>query len=218
AQTGLRDYPGDERSIATALQNSPTDSGALLQRGRLLAAKHHYPEAVQAMDATLAADPHMAAAWLLRGQLLLLQGDSRQSVASLKKGMESAPRQLERPQLAALLAALAEAQIRLGDATAAATTLKQIDARFRDTVLSRFLRARLVMHNKDYSSAVASLQLLLKERTDFLPARMMLAQALLARGDAAWASEELTHLLAQHPEYLAARKLLAEADLQLHDP
>ncbi len=218
AQAGLHDYASADRSIAAALQSSPTDSGALLQRARLLAAEHRYPEAVQATDATLAVDPHMAAAWLVRGQLLLLQGDNRQSVAALQKSMESAPRQLERPRLAALLAALAEGQIRLGDATAAATTLKQIDARFRDSVLSRFLRARLAMLNKDYDSAVTSLQLLLKDRSDMLPARMMLAQALLARGDTLWASEELKHLVAQHPDSLAARKLLAEADLKLHDP
>ena len=140
-----------------------------MQRARLIAAERNYAQAMQATDAALAVDPHMAAAWLLRGQLLLLQGDSRQSIVAFQKGLETAPRQLERPHLGELLGALTEAQIQSGDATAAALTLKQVDTRFPNSPMGRFLRARLAMLNKDYDSAVASLQVMLGAQQD--PAR-----------------------------------------------
>ncbi len=218
AQMGVEDYTAAERSVATALQAAPADPGALLQRARVIAAERNYAEALKATDTVLAVDAHMAAAWLLRGQLLLLQGDGRQSTAAFQKGLETAPRQLERPHLGELLGALTEAQIQSGDATAAAMTLKQVDARFPNSPMSRFLRARLAMLNKDYDSAVASLQVMLGAQADFLPGRILLAQALLAKGNAVWARDELVHVVAQHPQNLAARKLLAQVDLQLHDP
>jgi putative PEP-CTERM system TPR-repeat lipoprotein len=218
AQMGSEDYTTAEHTIASALQAAPSDPNALLQRARLIATERNYAEAVKATDAVLAVDPHMAAAWLLRGQLLLLQSDSRQSIVALQKGLETAPRQLERPHLGELLGALTEAQIQSGDATAAAMTLKQVDTRFPNSPMSRFLRARLAMLNKDYESAVASLQVMLGAQEEFLPGRILLAQALLAKGNAVWARDELVHVVAQHPQNLAARKLLAQVDLQLHDP
>jgi len=218
AQIGKKQFDDAAQSVAAGLLAAPDNAELLLQRARLLAVQAHSDEAMEAVGNALHADPRLAAAWMLRGQLLLRKGAYEEAVVALKKGRETGLVQLNLRQYGALLETLADAQLGNRDAQGAAETIQELETRFPKAPAGRFLHARMAMLKQDYATAVNDLQQVLEMVPGFVPARLMLGAAFLYGGEPKHAQTELSGLLTKDPSNLAARKLLAQVDLALRKP
>lgn len=177
-----------------------------------------FDEALALVGAAIARRPDFALGWLLRGTVFARRGQFAQADLALRKALDHAQSQLTTSQMTGLFVTLVETRLANGDVNGAAAVQAQLERLEPNSVISRFVSARVEFARQDYAAAIADLQRLLVAEPTFLPARFLLARALLTQGSLEQSQQELARVVLASPANLEARKLLGQVWLQLGRP
>lgn len=130
--------PGARAEWAAAAErlDGRGDAASLRERGRALALLGRVPEALEALDRSLASEPGSGDALTWRGEALLLSGDGEAAARELRKAAALAP---DRPWAKLLLAV---ARLTRGDTDGAARELSRLDGVPEAAVIAALLEGQ----------------------------------------------------------------------------
>ncbi|WP_050985371.1 XrtA/PEP-CTERM system TPR-repeat protein PrsT [Rubrivivax gelatinosus] len=202
-----------EAVLKQALSADPANSSARLLMARLTAGKGDTRDAQAQVEALLKDDPKRREAWLLKAELLWVgQGDADAGRKAFEQALVVDPRYVQAHSgLATLL--LQRGQVDAFKARVA--EMKKVLPGHPDT---RFYEAQVALLDKDYRSARAIVQQLLKARRAGPRTLQLAATIELLDGSTLQAQRYLTEALDLAPGQTGARRLLAEAYLRAGDP
>jgi len=143
-------------AVDAALKFNPESLSAKLLRVRLLAAAGQLQEAGVLLDGVVGANPRVAAAWQLRGDLKRSEGRVEEAMAAYAKAIELDAKDVG-PRAAALEVLFAK-----GDLTAAAQQLEQLQKVAPNHPRTIFFTAVMALERKQLDKAREGAQKLLK--------------------------------------------------------
>lgn len=203
-----------EEAYRAALGADPSSSEARTRLAEALATEGKMAEARQELDTVLSRDPRFARAWRARAAIDGSQGQYPQMEHALRTAVTYAPGQLDIPQQALLLDALAETRIKLGDLAGAQAAYKSLTAIAPEAPVVGLVAGQLALAQHQYDAAVESFQAVVDTDPQLGRARLLLAQALMEAGDLGHAQAVLSSVLQDNPDDSDARKLLARVRLR----
>ncbi|NKN34301.1 XrtA/PEP-CTERM system TPR-repeat protein PrsT [Marichromatium bheemlicum] len=208
---------GDDEGAATraeaALAADQTSPRAQLAMARVLleAAEIDAARAL-AEQASSAEDPAVAAgAWVLLAELARDAGDLDAAEAAYGKAL-SAPTERIRAQLGRTYV-----RIQAGKFEVAQADIDRLRRLLKDSPLVDYAQGMLDYSNRDFASAIESLDAALGASPDFAPALYLAGATRLALNEPELAQIHLQRAVSERPDDLAARRLLATALLRLGD-
>lgn len=204
-------------AVDKAVAAAPDDPDVIVESVRLDAASGHGESALKAPERVASAPAAHARALFLRGIVQMSLGTVREARDTLKAA-QAESRTLRAPEQLALAVAYTEVELALSDAAAAEQGLKQIEAWAPQSTVSHYMRARVAMLKRDFETAVAECQRVLRLDSHHVQAQLLLASAHVSAGALEQAQNTLTRLLASNPDTVAARKLLAQVYLGRNQP
>lgn len=201
-----------QQAIDAALTSVPEFAPAQLLQARAIAGRRDYPDATKLVDALLARDPSMHEAWMLKGEMSLVQKDPKAAEASFKKALDA--------QRAYVPAHMALINLRLadGDVAGAKTQLEQMRAAAPNHPVTTFAHAQVLFRSGELTQARELTQQLLR-MAPASPAVLLLAGAIEAQGGSlVLAERQMSTALQAMPDLVPARINLAQVYLRLGQP
>lgn len=202
ALLGLGRPANSRELLEAALAKHPDSPDALVELARLTALAQKSEEASRYLDRAIANSPKHVEAWLLKGDLARVVGDTKGDLAANQKVLEIHPSNLRaRLNIASLHIendALDEAKKILAQARAIAPG----DPR------AIHLQALTDFRAKDYKSANEKIQILLKGAPNYMPGVLLAGAVLSELGSYEQAQAHVARVLGVAPGNHYARKLL----------
>jgi tetratricopeptide (TPR) repeat protein len=187
-------------ALARKLRADPATAGeASVVLAECLARFGYSDGALKLLDATVAAHPDAAEAWLARGRLLQIAGRIREAEESLTAALKNAGGRLTLIQHLNAAGALGDLQLARGDVAAARATYDAMLPLAPDSVAGLLLGARLTLADGKAAEAVKQLQALLARDASIDNVRMALASAQLAAGTFEQAAQQIAELVGKNP-------------------
>jgi len=180
-----------------------------LLQARLEAASGQVDQALNRVQAVLAADAGNPEAWLLQAELASRLGRSAEAVAAYQRALAAQPR------LVRAHSALIALHLGQRDLVAANTQLQALQKVAPQHPLTKLLEGQVAFVQGDLATADARFQQVLAWSPDNVLAMQSAGAVALRRNEAARAERLLARLLQLAPEQRLARRLLAQAQLQL---
>ena len=198
---------------ASALQDDPSSSRALVLQAQIALATSRVDDAVQLIERALAAHPDAIEAWDLKADLLLfVKKDRAGAVAAYEQALARNPRNL--PIHSKLIATaigakdLATAQARLAKVIAIAPT----------SLPRRYFEARLQFERGDFDAARGAVMNALSEYPNDLRSLLLSAELDLMAGSTRAAEDSLARAISIAPGLTQTRHMLAKAYLRMGTP
>ena len=207
-----------QREFAAAFAADPSLVAARASELDMLAAQGNRPAALEGLAALTREHADSADAWLAYGAQFAAAGRIRESIDALQSARKLAPLQLDVQKHATLLSALVDLQLmegRLDDARGSSDELNRVAS---DSLLARYVRARIAMAANDHVAAVNLLRQIVQQAPELQQARILLAMSLVAQGNLEQASATLNELIVMAPNNTVARQLFAQVRMRLDDP
>lgn len=199
-------------AIAAALAAKPDFAPALLAQARLQLAGRDVAGALATVDGVIAKDARDRDAWMLKGDILALQGNADGSMQAYRKVIEI------RPDMAAAHAALVNTLIRTGKLDEAGKQLDAMKAVLAKHPRTVFLDLELAYLKKDFKRGRELAQTLLRGMPDN-PAVLQLAGAVEYQLKSLVQAEDyFNKALSKNPNAALARRLLILTHLQAGHP
>ena len=215
---GKNDASAAEQRLAEAFKLAPQDPDVLLERARVLAARGDASAALALPEQLTEEQRQRGGALLLRGTVLIQQGNQAAARDALTAALDSGNRSLSLREQLVTAAALTEVRLALQQVAEAQESLRFLESRAPDSVVTHYLRARVAMAKGDAPAAVGDAQRALSASPDHVPSLMLLAAAHLTQQSYEQAEDVLDRVVAANPQNLAARKLLAQVHLGRNRP
>jgi cellulose synthase operon protein C len=212
-----QNFDAARAAIDKAVAAAPDDPDVIVESARVDAATGKGDSALHAPERVADSPAAHARAMFMRGIVQMSLGTAREARDTLKAAQSEA-RTLRAPEQLAIAVAYTEVELALNDASAAEQGLKQIEAWAPGSTVSHYMRARVAILKRDYETAVAECQRVLRIEPQHVQAQLLLASAHVSAGALEQAQDTLTRLLASKPDAVAARKLLAQVYLGRNQP
>jgi len=201
------DRPADARRVLQELIDTNKDGPGLVARGQMAAdllSRGNTKAARTLVDEVLAASPRDGAALVLRGRMLLADGDARNAVIDLRAAAKDQPGS---PEVAGLLA---QAHRRADEPQLAREVIAEAVKFSPANSDLRLLLAADLADAKDFKAAGAQVDAVLKANPRELRAYDMKARLALAQKDSAGAEKVYAALKTQIPDDAVGSLKLAQ--------
>lgn len=200
------------KAYATALETNSNYAPAQVGEAFLTALGGHFDEALVDVDSILAREPKLAAAHVLRAELLLAKGDRPGARKALAAAISSDVHYL--PARLLLISLLIDER----DIEAAAKLIQETKKVAPGDLRVTFLDSSLAFRQRDTVRARQQVQQVRKYAPDYLPALVLTAALDLHDGQLAAAESGLVKVLARVPNHVGARQLLVSTYLRMGQP
>lgn len=214
ALLGKQELGPATEEFKAALSLDPKAPHARIGLARALAMQGQTDAALAELEQQIKFDPRDANALLLSGMLAAQRGDLQIAERAFTAARNSAVGQLTQSQTTALLGALAETQLGLGNIQGARLIHADLMKRAPDATQTGVIAARTALLEKNFSLAISEAQKALVTAQNAPQLKLLLGAAFLANGDLSQADAEVSDLLQRVPGNAPARKLKAQIDAQ----
>ncbi len=206
------------KALEPALAARAPATATRLAHAQALVMRGESDQALQEVDAVIAADRRSLDAALLKGLILMHRGQFAAAEDALLLARNRSSEATPIRERAFVLAAITEAQLAQGKINPASESEAVLLKVAPEAAVTQLLGARIKLARGDYLNGIADLGRLVVRAPDFIPARMALGAAQLLQGNLLQAQAQLAEVVARAPDNLEARKLLARVRLQLDQP
>ncbi len=209
AELSLKDTIAAQRTLDTAIKLDASHPEVRLALARLAMSKREFPAALQQAEQAIKARPDYLDAWLIKGDLLRLLGQTEAATAAYRAALKiddtSAGARLALAGIALNAQRLDEAQAQV------AAVLKKYPAHLQ----GRYTQALISFRAQKTELARDQLAGVLKGAPDFALANILSASIEYALGNLQTAEAQLNKYLKVAPNNLYAVRLLAATQLRL---
>lgn len=204
-----KDAVRSQAAVATALQADPGNIGAVLLDLRLRAGRGEIDAALATVDGLLAANPELAAVWVVKGELLWTgKSDPKGATQAFRRALAIDPKQARARVALITLAAQAN------DLPTYRSEVNELAKARPEDFESRYFLAQLALMEGDLKTARERTQQLLRLAPDH-PLALQLAGAVELRLGALGSAQRLLQkALLQEPDSVSVRQLLGQAYVQ----
>ncbi len=202
-----------DKALGEALELSPGHPAAKLLQARVVASQGDTARARTLVDEVLAADPKMAEAHMLSGELLLAAAKDRKgALAAFRKAIEVKP-DLLAAHVAAVTTLFSE-----GDREGATSQVAEMKKRFANHPRTKLFEAELAYHAKDYKAAREHVRPVVQALPNNALALQVAGAAEYRLGNLGTAETFLGKALQAAPDLPIARRMLAQIYLRTGQP
>jgi putative PEP-CTERM system TPR-repeat lipoprotein len=208
AYLAMQRFATAEEQYAKALELQPDAAEALLGNAQIAFEGQDLVAANTLVDRVVSIDPEIAQAWVIKGELLRMDGKLQEADTAFQRALDVAPNNI-RARMGKTTTLIA-----LGRPEDAIIEIDQLQKRYQDLYLGHYLRGLAYFEQQQLIPAQEAVQLALKQEPSYIPSHLLAGIISYKQGNLNQAEHHLLTYWNGDKDNTQATKLLASTLLK----